>query len=66
MLFQESAKRPITDAEIAISVPIVESCDASQMTAAENPASILYKGNEVANREKKNSTFTVGDGFYGS
>lgn len=36
-----------------ISFPFVESCDLSQMTAAENPASILYKGNEVANGERK-------------
>lgn len=53
LLFWESAERPITDAEIAISYPIVESCDLSQMTAAENPASILYKGNEVVNEKRK-------------
>lgn len=38
-------------AEIAISSPVVESCDVSQMTAAATPGSILHKGNEVANRE---------------
>lgn len=53
LLFWESAKRPITNAEIDISSPIVESCDFSQMTAAENPASVLYKRNEVVSEKRK-------------
>lgn len=53
LLFWESAERPIIDTEIAISSPIVKSCDLSQMTAAENPANVLYKRNEVANGDGK-------------
>lgn len=53
LLFWEGAKRPITNTEIAISSPIVESCDLSQMTATETPARVLCKGNEVANGERK-------------
>lgn len=53
LLLPENAKRPIAGAEIAISSLTVEICDVSQMTAAEYPANILYKGNEVANGERK-------------
>ena len=58
LLFWETAGRPIIDAEIAISSPFVESCDLSQMTAAENPISILYKGNEVVN-EKRETVYSL-------
>lgn len=53
LLVWDHAERPISNAEIAISSPIVESCDLSQMTAAETTASTLYKGNEVANEKRK-------------
>lgn len=58
LLFWETAERPIIDAEIAISSPFAESCDLSQMTAADNPISILYKGNEVVN-EKRETIYSL-------